>query len=111
MEVIVNKKKQEPDSQFEFEAALKFLDADKDGKIPIHEMRWILTQLGDKMEESEVDDLIKEVCKDVADLKDPLTAFVTLSEFKEIIFPDEEKKKAQKAATKGGKDAKPKGKK
>ena len=74
------------------------MDGDNDGKIPIHEMRWILTQLGDKMEEQEVDELIKEVCKNVTDMKDPLTAFVSLGDFKDLLFPDEDKKTAKKAA-------------
>ena len=74
-------------------------------------MRWILTQLGDKMDEGDVDDLIKEVAKDVTNQRDPLTAFVNLSDFKEIVYPDPTKKAEKKGAAKGGKGDKPKGKK
>ena len=57
-------------------------------------MRWILTQLGDKMTEEEADELIKEVGKD---------GFVSIDEFREITFPDLEAKKVKAPNAKKGK--------
>ncbi len=91
---IVSKKYKEPDTKHEFEESLKLLDNDNDGKIPIQEMRWILTQLGDKMTEEEADELIKEVGKE---------GFVSIDDFRELTFPDLEAKKVKGPAAKKGK--------
>ena len=91
---IVSKKYKEPDTKHEFEESLKLLDNDNDGKIPVTEFRWILTQLGDKMSEEEADELIKEVGKD---------GFISIDEFRELTFPDLEAKKVKAPGAKKGK--------
>ena len=69
-------------------------------KVPVPEMRWILTQLGDKMREDEADELIKELAED---------NFIELAKIRELSFPSEEepkKKKTKDAKGNGGKKAK-----
>jgi Ca2+-binding EF-hand superfamily protein len=86
----VSEKQHEPDTVHEFIEALNLFDSDHDGKIPITEMRWALTQLGEQMTEEEVDDLIKEVSKDGIN--------VEIMDFARITYklPDPDKEKGDK---------------
>ena len=61
---IVNEKEEEPDTMEELIEAIKLLDPHGEGMIPVPELRWAMTQLGDPMEETLVDDMIKEVESD-----------------------------------------------
>ena len=61
VDTMLNKMYQTPDTIEELFESLKIFDTDKTGQIPVPEMRWALTQLGDTMDEMLVDELIKEV--------------------------------------------------
>ena len=61
---IVDEKEQEPDTMEELIEAMKLLDPHSEGLIPVPELRWAMTQLGDNMEETLVDEMIKEVESD-----------------------------------------------
>ena len=41
--------------------AMKLFDNDKDGKLLVPELRWAMTRLGEMMDESIVDEMIKEI--------------------------------------------------
>ena len=64
---------------------MKILDQNRDGTIPVPELRWAMTNLADKMEESMVDDLIKEVDSDNK-------GYVDILEFAKLCFNIKEKK-------------------
>ena len=53
--------------------------------MTVSELRWFLTQLGDKMVETEVDDMLKEVDKET-------TGFVDIIEFSRLAFNVKEEK-------------------
>ena len=59
--------------------ALSLFDHKKDGKIEVPEMRWAMSALGEKMEDSMVDGLLKEADKEG-------TGFVTVEEFAKLCF-------------------------
>ena len=61
---IVDEKEQEPDTMEELIEAMKLLDPHGEGLIPVPELRWAMTQLGDNMEETLVDEMVKEVESD-----------------------------------------------
>ena len=67
---IVNNKILEPDTIDEFIEAAKVFDHDNDGKIEIPELRYAMSCLGDKLDESNVDDLIAELDKEKTGLID-----------------------------------------
>lgn len=82
---IVNERMTMPDTIDELIEALKLFDTDKDGKITCSEFRWFLTQLGDKFDEQQVDDMLKEV--------DPeKTGFIEVLAFSKIAFAIKEEK-------------------
>ena len=56
-------------------------------------MRWFLTQLGDKMAENEVDDMLKEIDKENSGLIDILEYSRLAFNVKEEKTKDEKKKK------------------
>ena len=58
---IMNKKQTDTDTIDELVEALKLFDTDKTGKIPVPEFRWAMTKLGDTFEETQVDDMLKEL--------------------------------------------------
>ena len=86
----------EPDTRHELEEAMKLIGAGND-KVPVPEMRWILTQLGDKMREDEADELIKELAED---------NFIELAKIRELSFPSEDEPKKKKGKDAKGKSAK-----
>ena len=58
---IVNQKVLEPDTIEELVEAMKVFDYSGDGTIQLQELRWAMTKLGDGLEETAVDDMIKEI--------------------------------------------------
>ena len=73
---------------------MKLFDNDQDGKITVAELRWFMTTLGDKMDETAVDDMLKEIDKEK-------TGFVDILEWSKICFNvKEEKVKEDKPAAK-----------
>ena len=58
---MINKMYQTPDTIEELIESLKIFDTEQAGALPVPELRWALTQLGDQMDEMVVDELIKEV--------------------------------------------------
>ena len=58
---ITNSKVMEPDTIDELLEAMKLFDKNNDGHILVPELRWAMTKLGDCMDESAVDEMIKEV--------------------------------------------------
>ena len=76
---IVNQRINEPDTIDEFVEAAKEFDHDNDGKIEVAELRYAMTMLGDKLDETLVDDLIGELDKDK-------TGFVEIVEWARITF-------------------------
>ena len=61
---ICNEKVVEPDTIDEFIEAAKIFDTDNDGKIEVSELRWAMTQLGDKFDDAIVDDMVAELDKE-----------------------------------------------
>ena len=61
---IVDQKVLEPISIEQLIESMKLLDSANDGTIPIPELRWAMTKLGDPLDESQVDDMIKELDSD-----------------------------------------------
>ena len=61
---IVNEKAGEPDTFEEFIEAAKVFDHDNDGKIEVPELRYAMAMLGDKLDESSIDELIVELDKE-----------------------------------------------
>ena len=76
---IVHAKSQEPDTIDEFIEAAKVFDHDNDGKIEVAELRFAMCRLGDKMDESLVDDLIGELDKGK-------TGFVDIMDWAKMTF-------------------------
>ena len=76
---IVNQKILEPDTVDEFVEAAREFDPDKDGKIEVAELRYAMTMLGDRLDESLVDDLIAELDKEK-------TGLVEIVEWAKITF-------------------------
>jgi hypothetical protein len=54
----------EPDTIEELVEAMKLLDISKDGTIQISELRFAMTKLGDAMDETSVDEMVKEIDPD-----------------------------------------------
>ena len=75
----------EPDSIEELIEAMKVLDTNNDGTISVPELRWAMTQLGDALEASAVDEMIKEIDPDNK-------GYVDIMEFAKISFNIKEKK-------------------
>ena len=82
---IVEQKVKEPDTIEELIEAMKILDHNKDGTISVPELRWAMTNLGDRMDEASVDDMIKEIDSDNK-------GFVLVEEFAKVSFNIKEKK-------------------
>ena len=89
----------EPDTIEELIEAMKLFDHDQDGKITISEFRWFMCKLGDPLEETAVDAIVKEV--------DPeATGFIDILSWSKLNFgikeekPKEEKKGDAKAPAK-----------
>ncbi len=79
--------------------AMRLFDSDQDGKLTVPELRWALTKLGDAFEETQVDEMLKEIDKEN-------TGFVEVLEFARICFnikEDKPKVEAKPAAAKGKK--------
>ena len=57
---LVERKLHDTDTIEELVEALKWFDGDKDGKIQVWDLRWAMTQLGEKMDDTMWDDLITE---------------------------------------------------
>lgn len=89
----MNTKFIDTDTIDELVEALKLFDHDHDGKVTVSEMRWFLTQLGDKMAENEVDDMLKEVDKEASGLVDIMEFSRLAFNVKEEKVKDEKKKK------------------
>ncbi len=96
---VVNLKMGEPDTIDELVEAMKLFDHDQDGKITVSEFRWFMSKIGDPMEETAVDLIVKEV--------DPeATGFIDIMSWSKLNFgvkeekPKEEKKDAKPAAKK-----------
>ena len=58
---IVDRRMKDPDTYEELLEALKIFDKDKTGRIPVPEMRYIMSRLGDTMDEETVDEMIYEL--------------------------------------------------
>ena len=61
---IFNSKISEPDTIEELTEAMKVLDTHNDGTIPVPELRWAMTQLGDKLDPKDVDAMIADLDSD-----------------------------------------------
>ena len=83
---ITNQKVIEPDTIDELIEAMKLLDKSNDGHILVPELRWAMTKLGDSMDESTVDDMIKEVQPDAG------KGYVDILDFAKCTFNIKEKK-------------------
>ena len=57
---MVDEKLHDTDTLEELVEALKWFDNDKDGRIQVCDLRWAMTQLGEKMDDAMCDDLITE---------------------------------------------------
>ena len=75
----------EPDTIEELVEAMKLLDINKDGTIQISELRFAMTKLGDAMDETSVDEMVKEIDPDGK-------GFVDIFEFAKVCFAIKEKK-------------------
>ena len=82
---IVEDKVEEPDTIEELIEAMKILDQNKDGTISVPELRWAMTNLGDKLEEQMVDDMIKEIDSENK-------GYVEIMDFAKCCFNIKEKK-------------------
>ena len=76
---IVNEKLEEPDTIDEFIEAARIFDHDNDGKIEVAELRYAMTQLGDKFDEETVDEMVAELDKEK-------TGFVDILEWAKVTF-------------------------
>ena len=81
---IVNRRILEPDTIEELIGAMSLLDHHRDGTIATNELRWAMTKLGDAMDESSVDEMIKEIDGD--------KGFVDILEYAKVCFNIKEKK-------------------
>ena len=77
---IVNMKVLEPDTEEEFKEAAKVFDYDNDGRIEVTELRFAMTMLGDKLDDTLVDDLIQ-------DLDREKTGFIDIDAWAAATFP------------------------
>ena len=86
-----------PDTIEELIEAMKLLDPEKTGLIPVKELRWAMTKLGDCLEETMVDDMVKDLesdaNKDYVDIHDFATFCVTGKAVKKDKDDDGKKKK------------------
>ena len=83
---IVDRRQKDPDTYEELLQALKIFDKSGTGKIDVPELRYILTQLGDKMPEETVDDVIYTL--------DPENqGFVTIADYGKTCFNIKDDKK------------------
>ena len=57
---MVDRKLHDTDTLEELVEAIKWFDNDKDGKMQVCDLRWAMTQLGEKMDDAMCDDLISE---------------------------------------------------
>merc|ERR1740117_165955 len=85
---IVDRRQKDPDTYDELIQALKIFDKTGTGQITVPEMRYILTQLGDKMPEEQVDDVIYTLDPDNL-------GFVTIAEYGKTCFNIKEEKKTE----------------
>ncbi|CAI2383574.1 unnamed protein product [Moneuplotes crassus] len=60
VKLMVDEKLHDTDTIEEMVEALKCFDNDKDGKVQICDLRWAMTQLGEKMDDAMCDDIINE---------------------------------------------------
>ena len=81
---IVDQKMLEPDTIEELIKAMEILDTNRDGTIPTNELRYCMTKLGDPLDETAVDEMIKEIDGD--------KGYVNIMEFAKICFNIKEKK-------------------
>ena len=58
--MMVADKLQDTDTLEEMVEALKWFDNDKDGRLQVCDLRWAMTQLGEKMDDAMWDDIISE---------------------------------------------------
>ena len=82
---LVNEKIMEPDTIEELIEAMKILDTKKTGQIPVPELRYCMSKLGDCLDEPAVDDMIKEIDPDNK-------GYVDIMEFAKCTFAIKEKK-------------------
>uniref|UniRef100_A0A7S3CSR6 Calmodulin n=1 Tax=Strombidium rassoulzadegani TaxID=1082188 RepID=A0A7S3CSR6_9SPIT len=82
---IVEEKAEQPDTIEELVEAMKILDNNRDGTISVPELRWAMTHLGDRLEEQQVDDMIKEIDSENK-------GYVEILEFSKVCFNIKEKK-------------------
>ena len=82
---IVDMKMSEPDTIEELIEAMKVLDNNKDGTIPVPELRWAMSKLGDPLDDQTLDEMIKEIDSDGK-------GYVDILEFAKITFNIKEKK-------------------
>ena len=82
---IVDKKMNEPDTIEELIEAMKVLDTNRDGTIPVPELRWAMSKLGDPLDDQTIDEMIKEIDGDGK-------GFVDILEFAKLTFNIKEKK-------------------
>ena len=99
----MDERKANPDTYDELLEAMKHFDKDCDGKIPVPELRLILSALGDRMDEALADEIEKELDKEK-------TGFIGIESYSKMCFGIKEDKpkddKAKKAE--GGKKKKKK---
>ena len=76
---IVDRRQRDPDTYEELVQALKVFDKEGTGKIAVSEMRYIMSRLGDPMDEETVDDMICEL--DPNDL-----GFISLTDYGKVCF-------------------------
>ena len=62
----------EPDTIDEFVEAARIFDYDNDGKIEVSELRYAMTQLGEKFDEELVDEMVTELDKEKSGFVDIL---------------------------------------
>ena len=77
---IVNLKVLEPDTEEEFKEAAKVFDYDNDGRIEVTELRFAMTMLGDKLDDTLVDELIGDLDRDK-------TGFIDIEAWATATFP------------------------
>jgi Ca2+-binding EF-hand superfamily protein len=83
---IVDRRQKDPDTYEELVQALKIFDKTGTGQIPVPEMRYILTHLGDKMKEDDVDDVIYTLDPDSL-------GFISIQDYGKTCFQIKEEKK------------------
>ena len=98
---LVDRNAGNPDSYEELLEAMKHFDPASGGKIRVDEMRWIMSAIGDKMDETEVDTMIKDLDDD---------GFIKVESYAKTCFkiPLEDKEPKAKGKGDGGKKKKKK---